>query len=235
LLEVGEPGYAGEVLRRWSTEIADAEPSFRLYYGVLLNRAGDDATKFRVLNALFNENPDLIARSSLRLYYPSPSREIQDSIPTELNMDPMLILSLIRQESGFNEKATSPAGAMGLMQLMPQTALTIEAIEPRALYEPGTNVRVGSKYFKQLLEKYEGDVELSLAAYNAGPHRVDDWKRRYPVADRLLFLDMIPFRETRDYVASIARNYFWYRSLYKKSQVRASQRASVTPGFRLFD
>jgi soluble lytic murein transglycosylase len=62
--------------------------------------------------------------------------------------------------------------------------------------------------------RYEGDVELALAAYNAGSEVVDKWARRYPVKNRLLFLDLIPYAETRNYVTLIGRNYYWYSKLY---------------------
>ena len=64
------------------------------------------------------------------------------------------------------------------------------------------------------MNRYDGDASLALAAYNAGANRIDEWTRRYPVKDKILFLDLIPFKETRQYISSIARNYFWYTSLY---------------------
>ena len=75
-------------------------------------------------------------------------------------------------------------------------------------------MRIGTQFFSKMLERFDGNVEFALAAYNAGPERVDEWRKRYPVSDRLLFLDLIPFKETREYVASIARNYYWYTRLY---------------------
>jgi len=236
LLAIGEPKLAVEVLNRVAAGLSEAEPEFQLYYGVLLSRAGDNLGNFRLLSSLFKESPEWMTKSSLQLFY--PFKEIAQSIPPELELDPLLILSLIRQESAFNERATSAVGARGLMQVMPTTARLVEKGSPGLLYEAEHNVRIGSKYFKQLLERYEGDVELSLAAYNAGPHRVDAWKRRYPVSNRLLFMDLIPFKETREYVASIARNYYWYLSLYKSTGAAsgASSAAGVRgPRFKVFD
>jgi soluble lytic murein transglycosylase len=128
--------------------------------------------------------------------------------------DPYLMISLIRQESAFNERARSRVGARGLMQLMPQTARRMERVSLRALFDPKTNIRLGVRFFSHLTERYEGEVELALAAYNAGPHKVDAWRQRYPIDNRLLFVDLIPYRETREYVASIARNYYFYKKLY---------------------
>jgi soluble lytic murein transglycosylase len=125
---------------------------------------------------------------------------------------------------------------MGLMQLMPATARMFGGIRRKAdLYKPEANVRVGTRYFSYLIERYSGDVELALAAYNAGPSRVDEWLKRYPVGSRMLFLDMIPFRETREYVASIARNYYWYKLLYAGSAQSAEASAKdLSKVFRLF-
>jgi soluble lytic murein transglycosylase len=131
-----------------------------------------------------------------------------------MRVDPFLVLALIRQESGFNEDARSRVGALGLMQLMPATARRMERVSRREIQDPKTNIRLGVKYFSGLIDRFGGDGELALAGYNAGPEKVDEWRRRYPVNDRMLFNDLIPFKETREYVSLIGRNYFWYLSLY---------------------
>jgi soluble lytic murein transglycosylase len=99
------------------------------------------------------------------------------------------------------------------------------------LMDPRTNVQVGVRYFSGLLQRFGGEAELALAAYNAGPERVEQWLSRYPADDRLLFVDLIPFRETREYVASIARNYYWYRELYleKNREKSLAQRTDRNP------
>lgn len=123
--------------------------------------------------------------------------------------DPAMIYALIRRESAFDPNAGSPAGARGLMQLMPSTgewvALRMNETLPsaNALLEPERNLRYGIAYFKELLEKFGNHPALASAAYNAGPKRVERWlptDRNVP-AD--LWVETIPFSETRQYVAAV--------------------------------
>ena len=102
---------------------------------------------------------------------------------------PDLVRALIQVESGFSPRARSPKGAMGLMQLMPTTAAEFGVADP---YNPGENIRGGVAYLRRLLTRYEGNEELSLAAYNAGPTAVEHYGNRVP-----------PYREAREYVRKI--------------------------------
>lgn len=213
LQEHGATEFSFGLLERTLDRAAEAEPELKLYLAVLLMRSGDTLKKFNLLAGLFRERPDFISRSSLEMLYPLKSVELVERANSAA--DPLLVMSLIRQESAFNERARSRAGAVGLMQVMPYTARAVAGRSGRRkLHEPETNVKIGVLYFNRLIERFGGDAELALAGYNAGPERVDEWLKRYPVEDRILFLDLIPFRETRDYVASIARNYYWYLKLY---------------------
>jgi soluble lytic murein transglycosylase len=216
LISAGELGWAKKILASINLQADAAEPEFQVYLAWLYSRVGDPISKFRTLTVTFRDHPATISRASLGLYYPKNS-ELSMDVIRAAGVNELVVMSLIRQESAFNEKARSPAGALGLMQVMPRTARLVERTRHRPnLYDPNNNVRIGSKYFSTLLKRYDGDTELALAAYNAGPERVEQWVKRYNVARRTLFLDLIPFKETRDYVASIARNYFWYSVLYNE-------------------
>lgn len=210
---VGEKGWAAKVLGSISGDAESAEPEFQLYLAWLLDKVGDPINKFKTLTIAFREHPEIVSRAALRLYY--PKRELQEDVIEKLGVSPYVVMALIRQESAFNEQAKSSAGALGLMQLMLHTArLYDHNVHKASLMDPNKNVSIGVRYFANLLKRYNGDTELALASYNAGPQRTDQWLGRYTVEQRLLFLDLIPFRETRDYVASIARNFFWYSTLY---------------------
>ena len=226
LQSLEEPGLAREFLESFDDGFQSAEIPFRLYVAVLMKRSEDNLGQFRILTAIFRDHPGAISRTTLEMYYPLKREYVDIFRRYGSKVDPYLTAALIRQESGFNSQARSPAGALGAMQLMPATARRFERVTKRELLDMKTNVRLGVKYFHTLLAKYGGNAELALAAYNAGPEKVDTWRRRYPVVDRILFMDLIPFKETREYVALIGRNYYWYLNLYAFGQLQEQAAAS---------
>jgi peptidoglycan lytic transglycosylase len=140
---------------------------------------------------------------------------------SELNgLDPYLVASLIRQESEFNALALSRANAVGLMQLLPKTGKTVakqvklKGYSAPQLYTPAVNLQLGTRYFKDMVDKYNGQFEYALAAYNAGSDRVGDWLGQGHYRDPQEFVESIPFTETREYVQAILRNANVYRQLY---------------------
>jgi soluble lytic murein transglycosylase len=133
-------------------------------------------------------------------------------------LDPMLVAGLIHQESAFEPKALSVANAVGLMQLLPQTARGV-ARKVRVRYsraklmDPDYNIRLGTAYFADLRKQF-GSVEAALAAYNAGADRVTAWTAGQNYRETAEFVDSIPFTETRQYVQIVMRNADIYRRLY---------------------
>ncbi len=135
-------------------------------------------------------------------------------------LDPYLVASLIRQESEFNALALSRANAVGLMQLLPKTGKSVakqvklKGYNAPQLYTPAVNLELGTRYFKDMVDKYNGQYEYALAAYNAGTDRVGDWLGEGHYRDPQEFVESIPFTETREYVQAILRNANVYRHLY---------------------
>src|ERR1035441_3233931 len=137
-----------------------------------------------------------------------PLNEVVNLASAAYHLDPDMVNSVIHAESGFNAHAVSPKGARGLMQLMPGTANQLGVNDA---FDPASNVAGGSKYLRELLEQYNFDLVKALAAYNAGPKRVDQYR------------GVPPFRETRAYVARIVHEY------NKKKTAQENQAKQKTP------
>jgi soluble lytic murein transglycosylase len=134
------------------------------------------------------------------------------------SVDPALVLAVMRQESSFDAGIVSAAGAIGLMQMMPETARQIGG-NPASLTDPAVNMRLGTAYLQDLLSQFGGQVAYAVAAYNAGPHRVHQWLAANGDAaaagrDALLdWIEQIPFAETRNYVQRVLENSVVYAAI----------------------
>jgi len=155
-----------------------------------------------------------------RLYYPIEEGGILAARAKEAEVDPAVLRGLVRQESVFDARAKSHAGAVGLMQLMPATAksLSRSVLHSRYrndfLYDPGANAALGAAYLKRLIDQFGGSTVLALAAYNGGPSRIARIARENPrLAEDELF-ETIPLFETRDYVRRVLLYSESYRELY---------------------
>jgi membrane-bound lytic murein transglycosylase MltF len=140
---------------------------------------------------------------------PQPSQnlsEVINSISDRHHIDPDLVNSVIHAESGFNPRAVSPKGAQGLMQLMPRTAANLGVANP---FDPNANVDGGTRYLRELLERYNFDLIKALAAYNAGPQRVEQYR------------GVPPYHETRAYVARVIRDFNRKKIAERKTQSEA--------------
>jgi soluble lytic murein transglycosylase len=154
-----------------------------------------------------------------RALYPAPLLDMLARESRRNAIDPALFAALVRQESWYNPRATSGAGARGFAQVMPRVgqavarSLGFPHFDPALLYEPEASVTLGASHLAASLRRYE-DEARALAAYNAGQSRVQRWIRKSGADDPEVFIERIPFVETRDYVRIVLRNRELYRALY---------------------
>lgn len=147
--------------------------------------------------------------SDLELRFPLAHQDLIDTNADRYNVDPALIYGVVRQESAFMEDARSRVGAMGLMQLMPATArLVARAVGLRypgkdGLLDPDRNIRLGSAYFRRMLDRFDNSPVLAASAYNAGPERVDGWLPAGGTLPADLWLLRVPISETHGYVQNV--------------------------------
>jgi soluble lytic murein transglycosylase len=154
-----------------------------------------------------------------RLFYPFGHSDLVREAARRAGLDPFFVAAVIREESSYDVRARSWVGAVGLMQLMPETARLVAAdvglrlSEPAGLWEPPVNITQGAHYLAQLRGRFREPL-LAVASYNAGPHRVQRWVAERPRADLEEFIDQIPFDETRAFVKRVAASWHHYRRLY---------------------
>ncbi len=161
---------------------------------------------------------------------------IQDNANRQ-QLDPALLFALIRQESAFDPNAGSSAGAIGLMQLMPKTAKQVAEELKESwtndfnLLNPRTNIKLGSYYFKKILNQFDGHFVLAAAAYNAGAVKIKSWlpKNRALPAD--IWIETIPYKETRNYVASVIMYALIYQQRLNRNSLKTAELLrAIKPG-----
>jgi soluble lytic murein transglycosylase len=169
-----------------------------------------------------------------RLAYPAAHFPLVQAAEREFDVSPLLLLAIMRQESGFKVRARSWANAQGLMQIIPPTgeriaaALEVEPFHAGMLSIPEVSVRFGGWYMAQLLGKYGGNVALALANYNAGPRAATRWAEAAGNEATDVFVEEIPYRETRHYVKRVLGNLWAYSLLYNGGAVTLSERVPTT-------
>lgn len=183
-----------------------------LFWGLAHLASGNTRNSIRTsFNAVRDHGGGKLNNEVLQLLY--PLKYHKEVLALSKNVEPALMLALMRQESSFNPKAKSPVGARGLMQIMPQTAKHITRKRNINLHDPVQNITVGTLYLSKLLAAHEDNFVFTLASYNAGPRAVERWRARYDVNVGMLFADLVPYPETRNYVSGLLRNMHWYRLL----------------------
>jgi len=177
-------------------------------------------------------------RSAWELLFPMPYKTDLVRYSRQNNLDPYLVAGLIRQESEFNPQALSRAQAHGLTQVMPSTGkqlarkVGVRRFSTKMLFQPSTNLRLGTYYLHTLLDQWEGKWPETLASYNAGKSRVTEWLTWSTYRDPDEFIESIPFSETRQYVQAVLRNAEIYRQLYDKRESEAKavpKRSTASP------
>jgi soluble lytic murein transglycosylase len=205
-----------------------------------------DGETFRAMRVLKHALPfytsapiDTIPMGYWKILFPQQYWSAIEQGASKNGLDPYMVASLIRQESEFNPGAISGANAWGLMQLLPSVGRSmakeegIHHFNDVELLNPETNIRLGSRYLKQTLDRFDGQAPYAFAAYNAGDSRVTDWQSigKYHGMDE--FVESIPFTETREYVQAIVRNESIYRELNAAREQSAktppAQQASAMP------
>ncbi|MFQ5936236.1 MAG: transglycosylase SLT domain-containing protein, partial [Acidiferrobacterales bacterium] len=180
--------------------------------------------------------------NDLNLRFPVLYRDLVEANAVANNLDPSWIYGVMRQESAFMVDARSPAGALGLMQLMPRVGrstakrLKLKVRGRGAMLEVENNLRLGTAFLRELLRRYRGHQMLATAAYNAGPSRVESWRPKDDTLAADIWVETIPYNETRDYVKNVMAYTVVYDHRLEREPIRLCARMPVVPsagdGFR---
>lgn len=217
-----------ELVRATRLFFAAGHPEFARLFLLHLAKEATSAVDFGMLAGLAEAEGRLdlgiaVAQCAVRAGIPLMRHGYPDiALPSGAATEHALLLAIVRQESEFEPQATSPVGARGLMQLMPATAKTVAGeiklpFLPERLASDGTyNLRLGSAYLQSLIDDFGGSYALAIAAYNAGPGRVQQWLKQYGdprggQIDMVDWIEMIPVDETRNYVQRVLENLQIYR------------------------
>ena len=184
-------------------------------YGILGHARRRYQVALQIPNAMFAQAPGPKTRWAWECAYPTPyethvrAREASERLPSGL------IFAVMRQESNFNPDAISPARAVGLLQLLPETARTVAdgarfSHDDARLTSPPYNIALGSIYLRDLLTRFRGTIPLAVGGYNGGPDAIARWVSRSPGMDLDIFVERIPFTETRIYVGRVMGNLAHY-------------------------
>lgn len=207
------------------------DPQLKVLMAQEFSRFGSFPSTIRLLNEAGDQAPEFRSADIVQLGLPKAYSELIVSESQSRKLSPFLVKSLIRQESGYANRAVSTSNAMGLMQLIPPTAkevaqdLKLGPLEiPEDVFNPATNIKMGTTYIARMIKMFEGSVPLGLAAYNAGPRKMQIFLRSRPdLRPQIqkassepwdeMWIDELPWSETSFYVKAILRNSILFKSL----------------------
>ena len=209
--------------------------------GLLLIRLGENSAGIKqIWDLARRERPQdrkewqLLRKNPAYWYglFPFPYHQAITQNSQQQEINPLLIVSVMRKESSFAPEVSSWAGAVGLMQILPNTATWVAQqidLQDYTLTEPEDNITIGTWYLAHNHQRYNNNSLLAIASYNAGTGNVSSWKQKYSLKDPDLFVEQIPFPETKDYVEGVFSNYWNYLRLYNP-EVREKVAAYVDRG-----
>ena len=208
-----------EVFDEFSSNYREILSKIHLVYNKFFNKTAKVTSYYyNQLSSELTYSPHYGKKEEWRLLYPTPYLEDVLKLAGEFNVPVQLIYSIMRAETYYRESLSSNVGALGLMQIMPQTFEKISkfgGIKIKDPMNPYDSMKASVWYLSKLLKRFDNNLIAATAAYNAGPHNVSDWISRYGGKEAYLFVEMIPFKETRDYVKKVMRFYMIYSYIYE--------------------
>jgi hypothetical protein len=221
LFDIAEPEQALKELFAGLGRYKDSTRNWHVSH--LLHRRGEYHSVLRVIANYYL--PHLVTlevgeHPLWELAYPRPYWSQLKSFANQAGIDPYFALAIMREESHFDPQALSSSKAMGLMQLMPATAKfvarkkKIKLKEKSEIFNPELNTRLGTLYLGSLADRFKSELIYTAGSYNAGPHNMQKWIKRWPGKSIDAFVEQIPFSETRKYVKRVYRSYRLYKQIY---------------------
>ncbi|WP_413288252.1 transglycosylase SLT domain-containing protein [Bdellovibrio sp. HCB337] len=222
LMAVGENTFSEKIIDQLSQDLRQKGRNDEETWLIILTSYAR-ANLYLPLFAAFNTMPadvkDKMVQKHPELLFPRNYKDIILQAAQAEQIPPELVFSIIRQESAFNPRARSPVDAFGLMQLLPNLGQqlskksNIAYKEPEDLFDPEINVPLGSKELKTLLNRYDQQYILAVAAYNASGNAIRGWLKTRFREDSLEFIEEVPYDETRAYIKLVMRNFVFYKRL----------------------
>lgn len=230
---LSKAGWVIEAASEFTFLVNPANDDELMSMALLLNHWGQYNSAIRISNQIFDQNESFKSWFWMKKTFPMVYADLISAEAARYKLNPYVFRSLIRQESAFALRAVSTSNALGLMQMIPPTAadvsqrMKMKVSIPEDMYRPEINIKMGSFYFSDLLNSFQGHIPLSLASYNAGPTRINLWLNSRPETKDLsknfstnyrdeIWMDELPWGETSFYVKAILRNMILYSRIEKE-------------------